>query len=64
MVNQEALDRSRILEQEYFINWGKHVDYTVIPRGMSQEKMVKVLERIVETGESILVGYGKIKDTF
>ena len=29
-------------------------------RGVSQEKLVFILERIVDTGESILVGWDKI----
>ena len=59
MVNQEALDKIRELSQKYKYNWGKEVDLTCIPSGMSQEKFVVVLERIVETGESVLVGWDK-----
>ena len=39
-------------------------------KGITQEKLVDVLKRIVDTGESILVGYNKLyittnkKDTF
>ena len=61
MVNKEALDKIKVLEQAYEENWGKSVDYTIIPRGVTQDKMVKILERIVDTGESILVGFEKIK---
>ena len=49
---------------------GKDVDYTTLPKGITQEKLVDVLKIIVDTGESILVGYNKLyittnkKDTF
>ena len=61
MINKEALEQIRLLEQQYIKHWGKKVDYSVLPMGITQEKLVKVLERIVHTGESILVGYSKIK---
>ena len=61
MINKEALEKIKTLENEYNKNWGKSVDYTIIPQGVTQEKMVEILERIVNTGESILVGYEKIK---
>ena len=61
MVNKEALEKIKALEQKYKEVWGKCVDYTIIPKGLSQEKLVAVLERIINTGESILVGYEKIK---
>lgn len=61
MVNKEALDRIKMLENKYMETWDKSVDYTIIPKGITQEKMVEILERIVNTGESVLVGYEKIK---
>ena len=62
MINKEALEKIRILEQKYKETWGINVDYTIIPPGMAQEKLVEVLERIVDTGESIIVGFSKIKN--
>lgn len=62
MLNKEALEKIRILEQKYKETWGINVDYTIIPPGMTQEKLVEVLERIVDTGESIIVGFSKIKN--
>ena len=61
MINKEAINKIKILENRYKENWGKSVDYTIIPKGVTQEKMVEILERIVNTGESVLVGYEKIK---
>lgn len=62
MLNKEALEKIRILEQKYKETWGINVDYTIIPPGMTQDKLVEVLERIVDTGESIIVGFSKIKN--
>lgn len=47
--------------QKYQYNWGKEVDLNCVPAGMTQEKLLAVLERIVETGESILVGWNKVR---
>lgn len=60
MINDEAIKQIKLLELKYEHNWGKKVDYTILPRGVSQEKLVVILERIVDTGESILVGWNKI----
>jgi len=46
MVNQAALEKIEELLQEYKYNWGKEADLTCIPAGMSQEKLVEVLERV------------------
>ena len=60
-VNEKALERIRVLEKKYKENWGKDVDYTILPKGITQEMLVTILERITETGESILTGYEKLK---
>lgn len=61
MVNEKALERIRVLEKKYKENWGKDVDYTILQKGITQEMLVTILERITETGESILTGYEKLK---
>lgn len=62
MINREAMKRVDELLAQYKFNWGKEVDFSVIPPRLTQEKLVVVLERIVETGESLLVGYEKVKE--
>ena len=59
MINQEALEKVEELLEKYKFNWGKEVDLNCMPSGISQEKFIVVLERIVETGESVLVGWNK-----
>ena len=60
MVNEEAIDKIEKLSIIYEKTWGLPVDYTILPAGLTQEKLVAVLKRIVDTGESVLVGYSKI----
>ena len=54
------LKKMKEYEEIYKERWGKEVDYTILPSGMTQEKLLVVMERIINTGESILMGYGKI----
>jgi len=44
----------------YEHRWGTPVDHTIRPAEFDQTKLVAVLERIVDTGESVLAGYNKI----
>lgn len=60
MISQEALTKIVELNKQYKANWIKEVDYSIVPKGCSQEKLVEVLERIVNTGESLWVGYTKL----
>ena len=59
MVNEEALEEIEKLSNIYEKTWGVPVDYTILPAGLTQEKLVVVLKRIVDTGESVLVGYAE-----
>ena len=59
MIDQEVLKKVEELLEKYKYNWGREVDLNCMPSGISQEKFIVVLERIVETGESILVGWNK-----
>lgn len=59
MIDVEAMEKIEELMQKYKYNWGKEVDFTCRMPYMSQDRLVVVLERIVETGESVLVGWDK-----
>ncbi len=60
MVNQNVLEKTDALLQKYKERWGRDVCLNYLPPEMTQEKLVVVLERIVETGESVLVGWNKL----
>ena len=59
MINQQAVERAEALMREYERRWGKKVVLDVCPPGMTQEKFAAVMELIVETGDSVLVGWNK-----
>ncbi len=60
MIDVEAIEKIKELSKLYEQRWGKEVDLMVIPPGCTQDKLAVVLERIVDTGESFLVGWNKI----
>ncbi|MDE6566909.1 MAG: hypothetical protein K2K70_04135 [Lachnospiraceae bacterium] len=60
MINPEAQEKINQLYHLYKQRWGKDLDDNIRPISLDQEKFVLVLERIVDTGESILVGYNKL----
>ena len=61
VTNQKVLVRIKELESLYELRWGKSVDYLALPKGVSQENLCLVLERIVNTGESVIVGWSKLR---
>ena len=58
----EVYSRMNELCALYQRRWGKPVDFIGCPNILSQEKIVRILERIVDTGESIVVGYEKLRN--
>jgi len=64
MINEQAMESIRELEEEYKYRWGKDVDYTLLPPRITQEKLVVILEHIVETGQGIMSGWEEVKEWF
>ncbi len=62
MTNQKVLARIKELESLYELRWGKSVDYLALPKDVSQENLCLALERIVNTGESVIVGWSKLRN--
>lgn len=60
MIDEKIYNKIKEYEKIYKKRWGKELDYTIVPNNITQEKLEKILERIIDTGESILVGYNKI----
>lgn len=54
------LEKMKEYKEIYRKRWGQDVDYTIMPSSMTQEQLLVVMERIIDTGESILVAYVKI----
>lgn len=62
MINDSALQEIAKLEEIYKARWQTVVDISLLPPGITQERYCLILRRIIDTGESCLVGYNKIKD--
>ena len=60
MITEEALKEIERLSKIYEQRWDSRVCLLAQPRGLTQERLAVVLERIIDTGESILVGYNAI----
>ena len=60
MYTEPTLKKIEALSKKYKETWGKEVDYTIMPRGITQEKFVKCLELMIEDNLSLVVAYTKL----
>ena len=56
------IDDSAIIDVEYLTQlyknkFHKDVDYTIVPKGLTQEKLVDCLDYMLETNVSLVVAY-------
>lgn len=58
--DEKTLKKIDELNKKYKETWGKEVDYSILPRGISQEKLVKCLELMIDDNLSLLVAYTKL----
>lgn len=61
MIGFGTLYRVQELTAEYRKKWGRNIDYLGLPRAMSDEVLIKTLERAIETGEPIQDCYHYVK---
>ena len=54
-VDKNTLNKIEELSKKYEETQGKEVDYTVIPKGITQEKFVKCLELMIENNLSLVM---------
>ena len=59
-IDDSAIYKVEELNKKYKEIWNKDVDYTVIPKGLTQEKLVKCLELMIKTNDGLLVAYNKL----
>lgn len=62
MINTEIQQEIIELGIKYKNNWGKSVDFVGLSSVLSQERLLLVMRLIVDTGDSVLVGFQKIKN--
>lgn len=55
-IDDTPLQRIDELNKKY-----KEVNYTVIPKGITQEKLIKCLELMISDNLSLLVAYSKLE---
>ena len=60
MINKDALISIEELSKQYELTWGKKVDYTIIPPGITQEKLVECLELMIKDNLSLNFAYNKL----
>ena len=60
LIDDSALDIVEELNKKYKEVWQKEVDYTVVPRGLTQEKLVLCLKLMIEENLSLLMAYNKL----
>lgn len=58
--DESVLKRIEELSKKYEETWGNEVDYTIMPKGITQEKLVKCLELMIEDNLSLVVAYTKL----
>ena len=57
MMNKQALENVNMLCKKYKSIYGKEVDLTIIPQGISIEKIEKCLELMIDDNLSLLMAY-------
>lgn len=60
VIDDSAIEKVRELSRKYKETWGQEVDCSLIPREMTQEKLVKCLELMISDNVSLLVAYHKL----
>ena len=61
MIDVEMMQEAIKLGKLYESRWGKEVDFVGMPPNLGQHNLLLVMRLIVDTGDSVLVGYQKIK---
>lgn len=61
IIDDTPLQRIEELNKKYKATYNKEVDYTVIPKGITQEKLIKCLELMISDNLSLLVAYNKLE---
>ena len=63
-IDDSAVERVDKLCKEYKEIYGKEVDFTVVPKRLTQEKLEKCVELMIKDNLSLIVAYEKIYGKF
>ena len=61
MINTEVMKEITELCAKYEKRWNKPVDFAGVPSTLYQERFLLIMRYIVDTGDSILVGYQSVR---
>ena len=59
-IDDSALEKVNVLRKKYKETYGKEIEFTVIPKGITQEKLAKCIELMIDDNLSLLVAYQKL----
>lgn len=59
-INDSAVEKVNELCKKYQETYGKEIDFTVIPKGITQEKLEKCIELMIDNNLSLVVAYEKL----
>lgn len=59
-IDDSAIERVNELCKKYQETYGKEIDFTIIPKGLTQEKLEKCIELMIDDNLSLIVAYEKL----
>ena len=60
LIDDSVIDKVEELNKKYKETWGKEVDYRIVPKGITQERLMECLELMIEENVSLVVAYHKL----
>lgn len=59
-IDDSAVEKVNELCKKYQETYGKEIDFTIMPKGITQEKLEKCIELMIDDNLSLVVAYKKL----
>lgn len=59
-IDDSVVDRVNELCKKYQETYGKEIDFTIIPKGITQEKLEKCIRLMIDDNISLVVAYDRL----
>ena len=59
-IDDSAVDRVNELCKKYQETYGKEIDFTIIPQGITQEKLEKCIRLMIDDNISLVIAYDRL----